>query len=376
MIIKANDFRKICNVVLAATDNSELSTLTETLELKADGTVLYLNVTNKEYYVSVKFNLDHEEHFVATVNANLFLKLIAAITTEDIDISIHDTHIKIKANGNYKLPLIFEGDSLLQMPRITIENKVCEMDIPSATLNSIVTYNGKHLNPKTAANPVQKLFYMDQEGCITFTNSACVNTFQLEKPVKVLLNSRLVNLFKLFKNTVVHFSLGYDPISDTMIQTKVAFETADIMLTAITGCNDELLNKVPVAFIRDKAQKSYPNNIVLSAAALKEALSRLMLFGKDDETPASTFEFSRDKVTIYDLKLENTEVLNYQNGTIFNKPYDMTLSLLEIKKVLDSCEEEYLTLSFGETGPGPKACVMTRGQIKNVIPIGRVVEDK
>ena len=46
MIIRSDEFKKICNTVLSATDGSELSTLTETLELKTIGNVLYLNVTN------------------------------------------------------------------------------------------------------------------------------------------------------------------------------------------------------------------------------------------------------------------------------------------------------------------------------------------
>ena len=54
MIIKTEDFKDVCSTVLAATDGSELSTLTETLELKTQGSALYLNVTNKEYYVRVK----------------------------------------------------------------------------------------------------------------------------------------------------------------------------------------------------------------------------------------------------------------------------------------------------------------------------------
>ena len=220
-----------------------MSLLTESLELVTAGRTLYLNVTNKEYYASVKFELDHEEDFHAVVNATLFLKLIAAVTTEDIELIIHDTYITIKANGNYKLPLIFENDSMMDLPVIYIDNVTVDMNISGAILDSIMNYNSKELAIGSLAKPVQKMFYLDQEGCITFTTGACVNSFLLEKPVKVLLNSRLVKLFKLFKGGVVKFNLGYDAISDTIIQTKVSFTTDKIKLTAVTGCDDSLLNK-------------------------------------------------------------------------------------------------------------------------------------
>lgn len=369
MIIKAKDFRKICDIVLAATDSSELSTLTETLELKTSGDILYLNVTNNEYYASVKFKLDHEEIFRASVNANLFLKLMAAITTEDVELIIKNNYLNIKANGNYKIPLIFENDTLLEVPPINIENKTLEMTIPSNILDSIVTYNSKQLDVKTAARPVQRLYYIDQEGCITFTIGACVNNFTLEKPVKILLNNRLVNLFKLFKNTDVTFSLGYNPISDTIIQTIVSFQTADINLTAITGCDDTLLAQVPATAIRSVANKTYINCVLLNTSALGEAINRLLLFsngygGKGATKSYSLFEFKADHVIIYDSKKENTEILNYNEGTSLEEEYSMTLEITSFKKVLDGCNEQFITLNFGDH----KACVVTQRNVKNVIP--------
>jgi hypothetical protein len=343
------------------------------LELKTIGNALYLNVTNKEYYASVKFQLDHEETFHASVNANLFLKLIAAITSDQIELTVHDTYMNIKANGNYKIPLIFENESLMEVPAIVIENPTLEMTIASSILESIVNYNSKQLAIGTVARPVQKMFYIDNEGCITFTTGACINSFTLEKPMKVLLNARLVNLFKLFKGTAVNFTLGYDPISETIIQTKVSFKTDNITLTAVTGCDDNLLNQVPAASIRGRANKAYANTVVVNVAAISEAINRLLLFSagygsKENLKPYSCFEFKTDKVIIYDTKRENTEVLAYQNGTILSEEYSMTLDLIEFKKILDGCTEQYVTLNFGDH----QACVVTRGAIKNVLPEVRV----
>lgn len=369
MIIRSDEFKKICSTVLSATDGSELSTLTETLELKTVGNTLYLSVTNKEYYVSVKFQLDHEEVFHASVNATLFLKLIAAVTSEQIELTVHDTYLNVKANGNYKIPLIFENDQLMEVPAITIENPTVNMNIASSVLESIVNYNTKQLSLGTVAKPVQKMFYVDNEGCLTFTTGACVNSFTLEQPVRILLNSRLVNLFKLFKGTSVAFTLGYDPISDTIIQTKVAFVTPNITLTAITGCDDSLLAQVPVEAIRNRANKHYDNTVVLNVAEVSEAINRLLLFSagygsKENLKPYSTFDFRDGKVTIFDTKRENTEVLNYQNGTNLTENYSMTLDLIEFKKILDGCSEQYVTLNFGDN----RACVVVRGAIKNVMP--------
>lgn len=369
MVLRTESFKEVCSLILAATDSNEISTLTETLELVTEGRTLYLNVTNKEYYASVKFDLDHEEEFHATVNATLFLKLIAAVTTEAIELEMHDNYITVKANGNYKIPLIFENDRLMELPLITIDNVTVDMYVSGTILQSILNYNSKELAIGSLAKPVQKMFYVDQEGCITFTTGACVNSFSLEKPIRILLNSRLVKLFKLFKDDMVKFNLGYDPISDTIIQTKVSFATNKIKLTAVTGCDDSLLNQVPVAAIRNRANKAYPHSIVLSKDALVEAVNRLLLFSagygsKENVKPYSLFSFGAEEVTIYDSNKENVEVLKYGNDTVLETPYEMTIDLIDFKKVLDGCTEQYVTLNFGDG----KACVIVRNAIKNVLP--------
>lgn len=372
MIIKTTKFKEICSTILSATDSAEISTLTETLELKTENKTLYLNVTNGEYYASVKFNLDSEENFTAAVNANLFLKLIAAVTSEDIELECKDTYVLIKANGTYKIPLIMDpndGSKILSLPKIEITNPTVNMKISGNILESILNYNSKELLRGTISRPVQKMFYVDETGCITFTTGACINNFTLEKPIKVLFNSRLVKLFKLFKNDMVDFTLGYDPISEELINTKVSFKTDKITLTAITGCNDDLLNAVPVAAIRNRANTTYTYNVVLNKNELLDTINRLLLFSAGYGTsknlkPYSTFTCSDNQMTIYSSDKENKEIIRFKDDTKVAEEYSMILDLNDLKLILDTITEEYVTLSFGNH----QAVVVKRTNISNVIP--------
>lgn len=370
MIVDLTDFQDVCKTVLAAIDNSALSTLTETLELVTTDSNLCLNVTNGDYYVSVKFPLTADvESFHASVNANLFLKLVAAVTTETIELTLHDTYLNIKANGNYKIPLIFENDVLVHVPTITIQNPTVNMPISGTLLNSIANFNSKQLAIGVAAKPVQKLFYLDDAGCITFTSGACVNNFQLPQPVRVLLNARLVNLFKLFKGDMVHFSLGYDAISEKIVQTKVAFSAGNITLVAITGCDDSLLAQVPAELLRRRANEDYEYKVAINTRELMEALNRLSLFNssyaKVGLRPYSTFRFDQNHISIFDAKNENVEIVRYQNAPVFKAPYIMKLDLEHFKKVIDNYSAAYITLNFGADH---LCCVIASGSIKNVIP--------
>ena len=369
MIIKTKEFKDACSTILAAIDNSEISTLTETLELKSDNKVLTLNVTNGEYFVSLNFDLGVDEKLHASVNANLFLKLISAVTTEDISLVAKDNYLEVKANGVYKIPYIYEGSEMLALPKITISNPTLQMKVSGKILGSILNFNSKELLKGTISRPVQKMYYVDEKGCITFTTGACVNYFELEKPIKVLFNNRLVKLFKLFKNKMTDFTLGYDAVDEELTQTKVQFQTDTITLTAITGCTDDLLNSVPVGAIRGRAEFEYPFNVVLSTVELKDAINRLLLFSAGygsikNLKPYSQFIFSDNKVIIYDNNKENNETLLFKKDTHVEKEYSMILDLTDIKLILDSISEDFITLSFGNH----QAVVIKRQSIYNVVP--------
>lgn len=369
IIIRTDELKDICSKILTAVDDSDLTVVTETLQLKTTNNTLILAVTNKEYFVEIRTSLTGEVgEFNATVNAKLFLKLISQITTETIEFNTIDNVLVIKGNGTYKLPLIFDGDKLLELPRIDIVNPTVNMPIESENLLSILQYNSKELTKGSIVRPVQKMYYLDEKGCITFTTGACVNNFNLPKQVSVLLNSKLVKLFKLFKEGSVDFTLGYDAISDDTIQTKVKFENASVSITSILSCDDTLLRQVPVAGIRARVDDTYENQINISKDALIQTINRLMLFVQNGTRevirPYSKFEFKKNEVVIWDAKRENCEVVSYVGGEANNSNYVAVIDLTDLKLTLESCTESCVTMKYGNQ----QAIVISRGNVSNVIP--------
>ena len=368
LILKRELFQKYCTDILSAVDSNELSILTETLELRTFNNTLVMSVTNREYYAKVIIPIENVIELKATVNANLFLRLVAQLSTPEIELSVTDSFLVVKGNGLYKLPLIFDGDSLLELPEISINNVTATFELDSEILLSILNYNSKQLSIGTISKPVQKLYYVDGKGAVTFTSGACVNSFELPENIRILLNGRLVKLFKLFIGKGVKFTLGYDNLTDDIIQTKVRFESSDISITAILSCDDTMLNSVPVEAIRRRASAYYPYTVNLSKDALLKTISRLMLFSgsaSKELVSYSTFEFEKDKVTIYDSKKENKEILNYNNeNSNIEETYKTIVDLAELKGVLESCSEQYVNINFGDT----EALILTRGHVVNIIP--------
>lgn len=366
MILRIEELKDACSKILGAVDSNALSTITETLELYTKEQVLYLNVTNKEYFAQVKIPIGESVDFRATVNANLFLRLISQITSESIELNVKDNNLYLRGNGKYKLPLIYDGEELLTLPEITISNVTTSFPIKSSILHSIITYNSKEISKGGITRPVQKLYYLDNQGCITFTTGACVNNFTLTNSIRILLNDRLVKLFKLFKTDSVLFTLGYDSVSDDLIQTKVQFENDEIKLTAILSSDDNLLSSVPVAAIRARASEDYDYSMVINKNEVLEAVNRLLLFTDNKISKLySTFEFGQDSVTIWDTNKNSSELIPYEKPiTSLTDKYTAVLDLLDLKITLESCNEQYVNISFGNG----QAIVLSRGSVYNIIP--------
>ena len=99
MVIRIEEIQSACSKILAAVDSNSVSALTETLQLTTRGKELFLNVTNNEYFAKVKLEMKEPVEFNATVNANLFLKLISQITTETIELSVTETALAVSSNS-------------------------------------------------------------------------------------------------------------------------------------------------------------------------------------------------------------------------------------------------------------------------------------
>ena len=374
MVIITKDFQETANKILLA---AGLDDNAANLELIAKENTLYLNVTNREFYVSCKFAISDSTEFRAVVDASLFLNLISGITTETFSLTDYGNYIKVSAGkSSYKLAQIFENEKLMSLPVISIGNKTVEMPISKDILNSILTVNSKELlklKGASVVNELQKLYFIDETGCFTFTTGACLNAFTLEKPVKLLLNDRIVRLFKLFK-TDVQFTFGVDPFGASGVQSKIILETADTYLAAIINCDDLLINKIqgPCMATKNFINSSYDYRLVLSANEFYNAISRLQMFTKNNKASAekATTSYMPVTITIRDTELivkdkfDNMESVTIENGSYVSGEYTFGVNLADLKLVFDSCRNEHVTFNCGDH----RSIIISRGHISNLIP--------
>jgi hypothetical protein len=379
MILKTKTFQEAANKILLAVSVDKSSA---NLELAAKDNALFLRVTNREYYVAVKFDLEEITDFRAVVDANLFLNLISGINTEDFELTINDTNVVVKAGkSTYKLAMIYENDSLMKLPVIKLnpDQVTIEMSIDFEILMSILNVNGREIQKakKVDVSELQRYYYIDETGCFTFTTGACINSFTLEKPIKLLLTDKVVKLFKLF-NSSVWLSYGHLVNSDNSLQPIVVFQTEDVYVATRLLSDETCVHKVkaPCDAMKNLVKEPYDHNLVLSATDLSAAIARLLMFYKNSSAKAdlsfvpATMEFTNTEITIADSTGENTEVITIENGSSTPGGYSMGINLIDLKAVLDSCKNEHITMNCGNH----KSIIINRGPISNVIAETRAKE--
>lgn len=375
MIVKTEEFKEACQTILLALDTKEVTLYNEALELVANGSVLNLNVTNRQYYVTVKFNLSSPTQFRASVKAKTFLSLVSKITTEYIELLVSDRTLKVKANGEYTFPIIFNNSVMLELPQISLGVITNSFSINSNILLSILSNNSKELTrgaeviKNSQSRTAQPYYYIDEFGAITYTTGACVNTFTLPSPIKMLLDDKSVKLFKLFKgNTTIDFKMSQVALSETLTQTVLQFSTDKVILNTIMP-ESSLISSVPAITIREMANKSYPYNVVLSKDDLLEALNRLSIFNEDSKLLIKV-TISGDNLVLQSLTDDFIETLKTSGGSTVSEDYSFYLILKNLKLILDGYAEQYITMGFGDK----KAIVFKKQDITDIIPEPKVVE--
>lgn len=372
MILKTKAFQEAANKILLAVgvDKSAAN-----LELAAKDNKLFLRVTNREYYCAVGFDLEEPTEFRAVVDAALFLNLISGINTEEFELTINDTNIAVKAGkSSYKLAMIYENDQLMKLPVIKLDPDQVTIDMPIAhdILMSILNVNGKEIQKakRLDVNELQRYYYIDETGCFTFTTGACVNSFTLAKPIKLLLTDKVVKLFKLF-NSDVWMSYGHQLNADGSMQPIVVFQTENVYVASRLLNDETCIQKIkaPCEAMKKLVKENYDHNLVLSASEMSAAISRLLMFHKNSSAKAdlsfvpATVDFSNTDLTITDVSGENKEVITIENGSTTTGGYSMGVNLIDLKSVLDSCKNEHITMNCGNK----KSIIINRGAISNVI---------
>lgn len=366
MILRTEEILDAVTVMKQLLASSFKNSTNTLLQLKTDSDKLSFHMSDSTY--DVKFSVPCNEEMNATIDAELFLSLIPKITSETIELEIVDNILVVKSSGTYKFPLIFKNEQLYEIADIPINNVTQTWTVDGNVLNSILVNNSKQLSLGVITSPVQRLFYVDREGAITFTTGACMNKFDFGADVKVLLPETAVKSFSLFKNKQVEAKLGYDAVSNSFVQPKIMLKSDNLTCTYILPFDDASLASVPVDNIRNMALDTYDNSIVLNCEELEGTLERISVFADRSSSKNIMFEFDKNLITISTLDGEVKEQI-YTTDYV-KEATKFVVDLRDLRYTVVSSSSKHTTLNFSPDSP---AIIFNTVGVYHVIP--KIQED-
>ena len=286
-----------------------------------------------------------------TVDADKFGKLIAKITSEDIDLSVKDDVLYIKANGTYKIPLIADEDGLVVFPDVNVGDKANAVTKLSSVLQA---YNiNRSALAKTLENPALTGYYCGDKVVTTDANVITFNDYKMfEYDEPVLVSAQQMALLTL--NTS-------EDIEVLVTDTNIQFVTKDVV---IDGARMEGIEEFPINDINGYLDVAFTSSCKVPKDLLLYVLDRLSLFIEPYDKNGAYFTFGRKGINIHSKKDASTETINYVESKDFQS-FVCCVDIPMLKEQLRANPDDTVKICYGNEN----ALKLESGKVTQVIAL-------
>lgn len=348
--LKTNIIKDLTSKINKGIEGERTVRVSELLELEVINDKLILSVTNTQFYLSIELSnqVNSVDSLHVTIDADTFIKLVSKTTTDEIILDTKDGNLLYKGNGEYIFPLeLDQNGEIKTLPKIEI-NPQSTFDIMGDTLYSIYSFGSHELVNDVPVDAVQKYYYVDNLGAITYTESPYLNNFNLPVPFRALINDRLAQLFSLFRNKRVSVGISKE-VNDGLYQNKISFTCENLSLVSYLP-DDSIINKYPANECRQLQSNPYPGKVTINRALLADALDRLNIFSVKDGNvvlkKAGKINFTNDGLEIISIVDKNKEFIPYVNKDNYYS-YSCYMNLSQLQRHAKANSEINIEVNYG-----------------------------
>ena len=271
-----------------------------------------------------------------TVDADKFGKLIAKTTSEDIDLSVKDDVLFVKANGTYKIPLISDEEGLISFPDIKMMEDIKIPDCKTKLSSVMQAYNiNKSALAKTLENPALTGYYCGEMVISTDANVITFNGFKMfEYENPILISAQQMQLLTLNTKEDIDVYIG---------SASIQFVTEDVI---IDGALMEGIEDFPANEVNAYLDEAFTSSCKVPKDLLLSVLDRLALFIEPYDKNGAYFTFGRKGINIHSKKDASTETINYVESKDF-KPFVCCVDIPMLKEQLQANPDDTVKICYG-----------------------------
>ena len=334
--------------------NNKLIPITSLMavELKSNH-VLTLTTTDATNYLYIDEQKVSGDEFYAVVPVDVFSKLIARMTCENVTLTVHPEIkiLEVKGHGNYKIELpLDENGQLIKYPSPYNEEESSDIKLNLSTVKVILD-TLKSALATTLENPCYTGYYVGDSVIATDTYKIANMDISLFD-ASVLVSAELMNLLSVMTEENIYVSITGDVLQ---------FSTANCRVygRAMEGIEDFAVE--PIMSLVDTDMDS---SCKLNKTELLQVLDRLSLFVGPYDKNAVRFTFTRDGLEISSKASSSVEMISYIGSdkfTDFTCMIDVQMITQEVKAIQSDVIEMY----YGEDN----AVIMKDGNITIVVAL-------
>ena len=354
MKVVTSRMKEAVNKAIKGAGFNNLIPITSMIGIKLSDGKLRLLTTDMTNTLCIIIDKVAGDEMDITVDADKFGKLISKTTSEDIDLSVKDDVLFVKANGTYKIPLISDEEGLISFPDIKDLSENKEADCKTKLSSVMQAYNiNKSALAKTLENPALTGYYCGDTVISTDANVITFNGFKMftnDEPI--LISAQQMQLLTL--NTK-------EDIEVLISGNSIQFVTEDVV---IDGALMEGIEDFPANEVNAYLDEAFPSSCKVPKELLLSVLDRLALFIEPYDKNGAYFTFGRKGITIHSKKDASTEIINYVESKDF-EPFVCCVDIPMLKEQVQANPEDTIKLYYGNEN----ALKMECGKVTQVIAL-------
>lgn len=349
--LKTLKLQEMVSKAIKGASNNKMIPITGLMAIVLKKGVLTLITTDATNILKVMEKDIEGDDFYVVVQADIFSKLVAKITTETITLTLKENSLEVKGNGTYsiELPLDEEGQ-LIKFPDYKFDTKVEKSEINLSTVKVLLNANKAAL-AQTMEIPCLTGYYFDDKVITTDTFKVCSTDIKVF-PNKVLLPAELMELLAL---------MDEEKITVQVSGNKILFSTNNVI---VFGSQLEGIEDYPSEAINAYLETEFKSVCKLPKGAVLNLLDRLALFVATYDKNGVYLTFTKDGVIFSSKRSNGTELIKYQGSENF-QPFTCCADIELLKSQISAQTEEVVELWYGHE----KAIKMTSGKITQIVAL-------
>lgn len=349
--LKTLKLQEMVSKAIKGASNNKMIPITGLMAIVLKKGVLTLITTDATNTLKVMEKNIEGDDFYVVVQADIFSKLVAKITTETITLTLKENSLEVKGNGTYsiELPLDEEGQ-LIKFPEYKFDTKVEKSEINLSTVKVLLNANKAAL-AQTMEVPCLTGYYFDDKVFTTDSFKVCSTDIKMF-PDKVLLPAELMDLLAL---------MDEEKITVQVSGNKILFSTNNVI---VFGSQLEGIEDYPSEAIDAYLETEFKSVCKLPKGAVLNLLDRLALFVATYDKNGVYLTFNNEGVLFSSKKSNGTELIKYQGSENF-QPFTCCADIELLKSQISAQDGEVVELWYGHE----KAIKMTSGKITQIVAL-------